>query len=93
MARKEYPFKLTNNLDKYLRIKQANLTIERGKTVTMKQLHKEMSDFMGVSENAITLIKGNNYNPSLVVAMSMAKFLDTPVEKLFSIERKETGDN
>lgn len=88
-GRKEYPFKLKNNLDKYLRIKQARLTLERGEPVTFKQLYKEMAEYMGVTENTIALIKSNNYNPSLVVALAIAKFLDTTVDELFSIVPKE----
>lgn len=89
MARKEYPFALKHDLDRHLRIKQAHMSIDRGKSVTLKELYKEMADYMGVSENTVALIKSNNYNPSLVVALAMAEYLDVPVDKLFSIERKE----
>lgn len=89
MARKEYPFTLKHGIDKHLRIKQANLTVKKGKVVTLQELYKDMAEFMGVSENTVALIKSNNYNPSLVVAMAMAEYLDTTVDDLFTIERKE----
>lgn len=92
MARKEYPFILKHDLDRHLRIKQAKLTVERGRAVTLKELYKEMAEYMGVSENTVALIKANNYNPSLVVAMAMAEYLGTTVDELFSIERKEVSD-
>lgn len=89
MARREYPFELKHNLDKALRLKQAQLTVERGNPITLQELYKDMAEFMGVSENTVALIKSNNYNPSLVVALAMAEYLGTSVDDLFSIERKE----
>lgn len=89
MARKKYPFVLKNNLDKYLRIKQARLTVDTGKAYTLKDVHKELTEFVGSSENMVSLVKSGNYNPSLVVAMAMAKFLDVKVDDLFYIVEKE----
>lgn len=91
MARREYPFELSHELDKFLRIKQAKLTVERGKAVTLQEVYKEMAEYMGVSENTVALIKSNNYNPSLIVAMAMAQYLDTTVNELFFIRRKEVS--
>jgi DNA-binding XRE family transcriptional regulator len=88
MARREYPFKLKNDLDKFLRIKQARLTVERGKPITLQEMYKDMAQYIGTSENTIGLIKSNNYNPSLVVALAMAEYLNTKVDELFTIERK-----
>ncbi|KZR57513.1 helix-turn-helix transcriptional regulator [Pseudobacillus badius] len=89
MARKEYPFELKNDLDRFLRLKQARLTVERGEPVTLQDLYIEMSEYMGVSKNTVGLIKANNYNPSLVVAMAMAQYLETTVDELFSIVPRE----
>lgn len=86
MARKKYPFVLKNNLDKYLRIKQARLTVETGKIYTLKDVHEELSEYVGSSKNMVSLVKAGNYNPSLVVALAMAEFLDVTVDDLFYIE-------
>ncbi|MCP8973124.1 helix-turn-helix domain-containing protein [Bacillus licheniformis] len=93
MARREYPFVLSNNLDKFLRIKQARMTVEKKQPVTLQDVNKDMAKFMGVSDNTINLIKSNNYNPSLVVAMAMAEYLETTVDELFNITRKEEKDS
>lgn len=87
MKDSKYPFKLTHDLDRHLRIKQARLTVEHNKAVTLIEVYKDMASYMGVSENAVALIKANNYNPSLIVAMSMAEYLETTVDDLFTIER------
>lgn len=89
MARREYPFELSNNLSKHLRIKQARLTVANKKAVTLQELYDDMAEYMGVSTNTVALIKGNNYNPSLVVAMAMAEYLETTVDELFSIKPRE----
>ncbi|WP_142385065.1 helix-turn-helix transcriptional regulator [Cytobacillus massiliigabonensis] len=93
MARREYPFKLKNNLDRYLRVKQAKLTIERNQSLTLQDLYKEMAAYMGVTVNTVALIKANNYNPSVVVALAMAEFLGATVDELFSIEPREVIGN
>lgn len=92
MARKEYPFELKHNLDKYLRIKQAHLTVAQKQAVTLQEIYTDMADYMGVSVNTVALIKSNNYNPSLVVAMAMAQYLGTTVDELFEIKRKEVAE-
>lgn len=89
MARREYPFELSNNLDRHLRIKQAHMTVAQQKALTLQDVYEDMAEYMGVSVNTVSLIKSNNYNPSLVVAMAMAQYLGTTVEDLFSIERRE----
>ncbi|MCZ4246869.1 hypothetical protein BXO87_01835 [Bacillus sp. GZB] len=89
MVRKEYPFKLKNNLGHYLRIKQAELTIKRNKPVSLQEVHKEIADYVGVAHSSVTFIKSENYNPSLIVAMAIAEYLGVAVEDIFQIERKK----
>lgn len=85
MARKKYPFELSHNLDKHLRLKQARMTVEQNRGVTLQELYDEMATYMGVSTNTVALLKSQNYNPTLIVAMSMAKYLDTTVDALYEI--------
>lgn len=89
MARNKYPFTLSNDLDKYIRLKQSQATLESGVPHTMNDIYKDMAEFMGVSENTIALIKSNNYNPSLVVAMAMAEYFGTTVDNIFTLECRE----
>ena len=85
MARKKYPVELIHNLDKHLRLKQARMTVEQNRGVTLQELYDEMATYMGVSTNTVALLKSQNYNPTLIVAMSMAKYLDTTVDELYEI--------
>lgn len=41
---------------------------------------------LGVSRQTIIAIENNKYNPTLELAMRLAKFLDTKVEDLFALE-------
>lgn len=92
MARREYPFELHNNLDKYLRIKQARITMVTGQTLTLQEVYKDMAEYIGATENTVALIKSGNYNPSLVVALAMSEYLKVSVDDLFSITKKDLGD-
>ncbi len=41
---------------------------------------------LGVTRQTINAIENNKYNPTLELAMRLAKFLDVPVEELFILE-------
>ena len=93
MARKEYPFVLKHDLDRHIRKLQALRTVEENRTITLKELYKEIADYIGVSENAVGLVRTQNYNPSLVVAMALAKYLDVPIDELFEIVPREEKED
>ena len=40
----------------------------------------------GVTRQTINAIENDNYNPTLVLAMKLARLLDTSVEELFQLE-------
>ena len=50
---------------------------------------QQLADAVGVHYQTIGYIERGEYSPSLVLALKMAKALNTKVEKIFSIE----GDN
>jgi putative transcriptional regulator len=59
----------------------------------IKQLRKDkglrqedMAVSLNVSRQTIIAIENNKYNPSLELAMKMARLLDTTVEELFFLE-------
>ncbi len=59
----------------------------------IRQLRKEkamrqsdLAGHTGVSRQTIIAIENNKYNPSLELAMKLARVLDTAVEDLFSLE-------
>ncbi len=40
----------------------------------------------GVTRQTINAIENNKYNPTLALAMRLARLLETPVEQLFQLE-------
>ncbi|HPW56308.1 MAG: helix-turn-helix transcriptional regulator [Thermoanaerobaculaceae bacterium] len=49
----------------------------------------ELADKVSVSRQTIVAIEKGNYNPSVELALRLAKVLDTTVEELFVIEEVE----
>lgn len=46
----------------------------------------DLAKQLGVSRQTIIAIENDKYNPSLELAMKMARFLQTTVEELFILE-------
>ena len=62
-------------------------------TNRIKQLRKakgyrqeDLAAALGVSRQTIIAIENNKYNPSLELAMRLARYLQTTVENLFDLE-------
>ena len=58
----------------------------------IKQLRKSaglrqeyLANLIGVSRQTIIAIENNKYNPTLELAMKLAKLLKTPVEDIFTL--------
>lgn len=58
----------------------------------IKQLRKErglrqedMAKELGVSRQTIIAIENNKYNPTLELAMRLARLLNTPIEDIFKL--------
>ena len=47
---------------------------------------EDLAATMGVSRQTIIAIENDKYNPSLELAMRLARYLETPVEELFLLE-------
>ena len=47
---------------------------------------EELAEKVGVRRETIVFLEAGKYNPSLKLAMSIAKVFDTTVEKLFVID-------
>ncbi|MGT2682283.1 helix-turn-helix transcriptional regulator [Streptococcus porci] len=45
----------------------------------------EMAKLAGVSRQTISLIERNEYTPSVVIAMRIARVFEEPVENVFSL--------
>ena len=46
---------------------------------------EELADKVGVRRETIVFLEQGKYNPSLKLALSVAKELKTPIDKLFSL--------
>lgn len=64
--------KLANNL--------SSLRKEKGMNQT------ELGDKVGVSRQTISLIERGDYNPSVLVALSLARVFEVKVEDIFILE-------
>jgi putative transcriptional regulator len=51
-----------------------------------KLTQDELAKALGVSRQTINAIENNKYNPTLELAMRMAKFMRIPVEQLFLLD-------
>jgi len=52
----------------------------------MELRQEDLSTELHVTRQTINAIENNKYNPSLELAMKLAKFLNTTVEELFTLE-------
>lgn len=67
--------KLVNNLSKLRKEKGINQT--------------DLGRMVGVSRQTISLIERGDYNPSVMVALSLAKVFDVSVEDIFTLEEED----
>ena len=54
------------------------------KTQGLRQ--EDLAAALGVSRQTIIAIENSKYNPTLELAMKLARYLDTTVEELFQLE-------
>jgi putative transcriptional regulator len=51
-----------------------------------KLTQDDLAKALGVSRQTINAIENDKYNPTLELALKLARFIDIPVEKLFILE-------
>lgn len=54
----------------------------------IKLTQEELASKLGVTRQTIIAIENDKYNPTLELAMRLAKYLDTTVEDLFTLGQK-----
>ena len=52
---------------------------------------QELAEAVGVHYQTVGYIERGEYSPSLVLALQIAKLLDTKVEDIFSLEEENNG--
>ena len=72
---KEDWLKLVNNLSVLRKKKGLNQT--------------DLGELVGVSRQTISLIERGDYNPSVIVALSLARVFDVSLEEIFTLEEDE----
>ncbi len=63
---------------------QNNVQMYRNKN---KVTQEELGKAVGVTRQTIIAIEKGNYTPSVLLALKIAKYFNTTVEKLFTIKR------
>ena len=53
---------------------------------TKRMSQQELADLVGVSRQTITQLERNRYNPSMLLAYSIAKVFDVSIEDIFDFE-------
>lgn len=56
---------------------------------TKRMSQQELADLVGVSRQTIIQLERNRYNPSMLLAYSIAKVFDVTIEDLFDFEEEE----
>lgn len=53
---------------------------------------EELGEALGVTRHTIIALESRKYEPSIALALKIAKFFDTPVEDIFWLEEERQGD-
>ncbi|MBC8589985.1 helix-turn-helix transcriptional regulator [Wansuia hejianensis] len=61
-----------------------NIILEKRKAKKLTQ--EELANLVGVTRQTILAIENDKYDPTLKLAMTLAKFLGTTVDELFTLE-------
>lgn len=56
---------------------------------TKRMSQQELADLVGVSRQTIIQLERNRYNPSMLLAYSIAKVFDVTIEDLFDFKEVE----
>ena len=63
--------------------------LRRHRLLTGEMTQQELADRVGVTRQTILSIEKRKYNPSVGLALRLAKVLGVPVEALFQLEADE----
>jgi len=91
VAKATFPFTLTNRLEYYVKEKQLELLRKFNVNLTWKEIFDDCGDYCGVTGHTIRMIKSGSSNPSVFLAILIAKYFDTTVDDMFGIVPEEDG--
>ncbi|KAA9219693.1 MULTISPECIES: helix-turn-helix transcriptional regulator [Aerococcus] len=55
-----------------------------------KMTQQDLADLVGVSRQTINMVENNKYDPSLHLAMTIARYLNLHVEDIFLLEEDDS---
>ncbi len=56
---------------------------------TKRMMQQELADLVGVSRQTIMQLERNRYNPSMLLAYSIAKVFEVTIEDLFDFKEEQ----
>lgn len=83
------PYTTTNNLKEYVIKRMGQEMINTGRRITKKEIVKEIADYCSVTPDNIERIIKNYSQPSLGVAIKIAKYFGVSVEDIFQLKEGE----
>lgn len=72
-------YRLRNNLRK----------VRRGKADITQQ---ELAELVGCTRQTIVALEGERYSPSLLLALSIVRVLDVPIDEIFELVKNEVQE-
>jgi DNA-binding XRE family transcriptional regulator len=83
------PYTANNNLNYYLRKRQAEITINKKDTVLLAEIEFDLANYCGISTEGIRRIKRGLSVASLPVALKISEFFDVKVSDIFYLTNKQ----
>lgn len=89
------PYTVSNNLQRFLKVEQAKRVLQTGERVKLYDIETELGQYCSLTRDAIYSIKRGTSIASLPVALKIAEFFETSVERIFdlAIVGQETNDS
>jgi putative transcriptional regulator len=63
--------------------------VKRHRALADGMTQQELADRVGVTRQTIFSIEGGRYNPSVGLALKLARVFEVPVEQLFDIDEED----
>ena len=60
---------------------------------TKRMTQQELADLVGVSRQTVMQLERNRYNPSMLLAYSIARVFDVTIEDLFDFKEEQQCSN
>jgi DNA-binding XRE family transcriptional regulator len=79
------PYTVSNNLQRFLKVEQAKRVLQTGERIKLYDIEAELGEYCSLTRDAIYSIKRGTSIASLPVALKIADFFETSVERIFDL--------